>query len=256
MAMPKFGGVFSNEGKGEGKAEGKGAGHDMSERRGGLSGEEVTSRLYPKATDTWRKDEAVRPEPVRVETAIVKPVAVAARSEPAGIAPTPPAEPAEMETSSERSGPVAGVESGGNGRASTVLEPASLAMVPSPPAEAAPLPPAAMAEAPAERLVSVISRNSVFDGNYSTDGDVRVEGEVRGDITCKGHVLICDGAAVSAKITATSVSVAGRLSGEVTCAERFEAQPTARITSQISTPRLVIQEGAVVDGQIRMGVQE
>ncbi|HEY8742430.1 MAG TPA: polymer-forming cytoskeletal protein, partial [Chloroflexota bacterium] len=149
------------------------------------------------------------------------------------------------------------VDSVSEGQASPTADPTPLSIVsPNSPGEPAPGAALAVPEVPAERLVSVISRNSVFDGNYVTDGDVRVEGEVKGDITCKGHVLICDGASVNAKISATSVSVAGRLSGEVTCSERFEAQPTARITSQISTPRLVIQEGAVVDGQIKMGVQE
>ncbi|MGI8915678.1 MAG: bactofilin family protein [Chloroflexota bacterium] len=226
--MPKFGNVFSNEGKG--------ASNDGGERRNALTAEEVASRLYPKPTDTWRRE---------YPSAVVV-------AEPA---PPVPAEP-EVRAVKEEDAPMAAVEPGEDSASSATREPAPTASYSAPKASETPQDEPVAAAVPVERLVSVISRNSVFDGNYATDGDVRVEGEVRGDITCKGHVLICNGATVNAKISATSVAVAGRLSGEVTCTERFEAQPTARITSQISTPRLVIQEGAVVDGQIRMGVQE
>ena len=231
--MPKFGSPFANEGKGTGS--------DGGERRGGLSSDEISSRLYPKPTDIWRRDD---------------PGATAVAAQPASEA-VPDEGNAVAEADQEKSSPMVALDSAADGQASPLADPAPLSILsPSMPAEIPASLPVAAPEVPAERLVSVISKNSVFDGNYVTDGDVRVEGEVKGDITCKGHVLICDGASVNAKISATSVSVAGRLSGEVTCSERFEAQPTARITSQISTPRLVIQEGAVVDGQIKMGVQE
>ncbi|GEM_PF-3374619 len=230
--MPKFGSPFANEGKGTGS--------DSSERRGGLSSDEISSRLYPKPADIWRRDE---------------PSTVAAKAQPA-VEAMPAESVTVVEADQERSSPLAAVAAVGAGQGSPVADPAPLSTVsPSMQAETESSAPVAAPNVPAERLVSIISKNSVFDGNYVTDGDVRVEGEVKGDITCKGHVLICDGASVNAKIIATSVSVAGRLSGEVTCSERFEAQPTARITSEISTPRLVIQEGAVVDGQIKMGVQ-
>ena len=230
--MPKFGSVFSNEGKG---SAGEGG-----ERRGGLTADEIASRLYPKPSESWRRDES------GVTAAVAEPITATEPAEVVNDVTT---------TSTASSAPVASEPVDGR-QPATSAEAAPMPMATgSIPAEAATEVAPAAPEAPAERLVSVISRNSVFDGNYSTDGDVRVEGEVRGDISCKGNVLICDGATVNAKISATSVAVAGRLSGEVTCTERFEAQPTARITSQISTPRLVIQEGAVVDGEIKMGVQ-
>lgn len=235
--MPKFSSVFSNDGKG--------AGGESAERRSGMSAEEIANRLYPKPTELWRKDEQsaddVKAESTATSTA---------------IAAAPAEEPGAIEANGDgRSSSTIAVPTG-DGQVTTYAAPISESYT------APVVPPSAPASAgqpvdgPVEKVVSVISRNSVFDGNYSTDGDVRVEGEVRGDITCKGHVLICDGASVSAKITATSVAVAGRLSGEVTCSERFEAQPTARITSQISTPRLVIQDGAILDGEIRMGAPE
>jgi cytoskeletal protein CcmA (bactofilin family) len=239
--VPKFGNVFSNEGK---SADGKGSSHD-SERRSGLTPDEIASRLYPKPADTWRKDEPIAAAVATAPEVTAKPEATAAPEEKDG----------EASPDSERNGQVAVAKQEEESQV-VVAEPAPLTMIPTPTSAETSPSLAAEPATPVERLVSVISRNSVFDGNYSTDGDVRVEGEVRGDITCKGNVLICDGATVNAKISATSVAVAGRLSGEVTCTERFEAQPTARITSQISTPRLVIQEGAIVDGQIRMGVQE
>lgn len=204
--------------------------------KGGLTGEEVANRLYPKPAEAPRVGE-FRPEP-----------APATDNGPAATELTLEAEQPPAATSEPEA-----VVPASDG-------PAPVVLAPEPPPSAAPsagmtgAPSASTTGQPATRSVSVISRDAVFDGNYMSEGDVTIEGEMRGDITCKGHVLIAEGATVNAKLGATSVTVAGRLSGEVTCSERFEALPTAKITSQIASPRLIIQDGAVLDGQVRMQV--
>ena len=99
---------------------------------------------------------------------------------------------------------------------------------------------------------SVIRGGSLFQGDYRGAGDLTVEGEVRGSIDCKGQLVVQEGATVDATVTAAKVLVAGHLTGDITCSERFEAAPTGRVNGHISTPRVIIQEGARCDGQITM----
>lgn len=106
--------------------------------------------------------------------------------------------------------------------------------------------------APAVPAGSLIRQGTIFDGTYHGDGDLTVEGEVRGNIDCKGSLVIREGAVVEATVAASVVQAAGRLTGDVVCSERFEAAPSAQVSGHITTPRLIIQEGARCDGQITM----
>jgi cytoskeletal protein CcmA (bactofilin family) len=222
-------------------SEGKTEGQSSTAGRSGLTGQEVANRLYPKPADSSLR-EAPQPAAPADEAA----TATDATAEPEAEAST--AKEPEATAATEQPSPDGEVAAPEAATAATTPEPAAT-MVGSAAAGSA------NGAAPAEqKLSSIISRDAVFDGNFMGEGDLKVEGEMRGDITCKGHVVITEGASVNAKVSATSVSAAGRLSGEVTCSERFEALPSAKITSQISTPRLIIQDGAAIDGQIHMQV--
>lgn len=99
---------------------------------------------------------------------------------------------------------------------------------------------------------SLVDRHSAFDGSFRTQRDLRVEGELKGTIACDGTLFIAEGASVAANIDAEHVSVAGDLSGEVRCRGRFQILPSGRVKAKVSTGSLVIQEGAVYEGQLEM----
>ena len=113
------------------------------------------------------------------------------------------------------------------------------------------------APAPSPPFVgSIVAKDAVFDGKIQTEGDLAVEGTVRGEIACKGKLQVAEGATVEASVNAAAVSVAGSLSGDVTCSDRFEALATATVRSHVKTGRLIIHDGAHLEGQISMGVAQ
>jgi cytoskeletal protein CcmA (bactofilin family) len=99
---------------------------------------------------------------------------------------------------------------------------------------------------------SLIDRHSAFDGNFRSQRDLRVEGEVKGTIACDGTLFIAEGATVTATVDAEHITVAGDLSGEIRCRGRLQILPSGRVHATISTGTLVIQEGAVLEGQLDM----
>lgn len=99
---------------------------------------------------------------------------------------------------------------------------------------------------------SLVDRHSAFDGTFRTQRDLRVEGELKGTIACDGTLFIAEGASVAATVEAEHVSVAGDLSGEIRCRGRFQILPSGRVKAKVSTGSLVIQEGAVYEGQLEM----
>ncbi len=99
---------------------------------------------------------------------------------------------------------------------------------------------------------SLVDRYSAFDGNFRSQRDIRVEGELKGDVSCDGTLFIADGATVIASVDAEHVTVAGDLSGEIRCRGRLQILPNGRVRAKVTTASLVIQEGAVYEGQLEM----
>jgi cytoskeletal protein CcmA (bactofilin family) len=98
---------------------------------------------------------------------------------------------------------------------------------------------------------SRIGKGTKASGKLIFRGPVKIEGEVEGEIT-GDEVIIAPGAVVSARISAVKVTIAGAFTGEVTARERVELMPTARVQCTISTPSLVLNEGAQFDGDCKM----
>ncbi len=104
----------------------------------------------------------------------------------------------------------------------------------------------------ASESASVIDRHSEFDGTYSTDRDLRIEGRAKGKLSCHGTLHVAQGATVDAEIEAEQVVVAGVLEGTVNCRSRLQIMPSGELRGRISTPSLIINEGARYEGQMEM----
>jgi cytoskeletal protein CcmA (bactofilin family) len=100
--------------------------------------------------------------------------------------------------------------------------------------------------------VSLIDRHSAFDGIFRAQRDLRVEGEVKGSVACDGTLFIAEGAIVAAAVDAEHITVAGDLSGEIRCRGRLQILPSGRVRANVTTGSLVIQEGAIYEGQLEM----
>ena len=111
-------------------------------------------------------------------------------------------------------------------------------------------------DAPTDDPFSLVDRNSSFDGTYRSERDLRIEGNAKGTIECRGTLFVADGATVEATIDAEHVTVAGEVAGEVRCRGRLQLMPSARVRGRISTQSLVINEGAIYEGQLEMTATE
>jgi cytoskeletal protein CcmA (bactofilin family) len=67
-------------------------------------------------------------------------------------------------------------------------------------------------------------------------------------------LTIGERAEVRAKISGDVVVIRGKVEGNVTAKEKVELVAPARLFGDIDTPRLVITEGVVFDGDCTMGV--
>ena len=106
-----------------------------------------------------------------------------------------------------------------------------------------------------EEFESRIGKGTKASGKLNFRGPVKIEGEAEGEITGE-EVVIATGAVVSARISASKVTIAGSFSGEVTARERVELMATARVQCTINTPELRTQRGRAVRRRLQDAVEE
>lgn len=108
---------------------------------------------------------------------------------------------------------------------------------------------------PAEpELVAYLYKGSRVSGQLSFQGPVRIDGTVDGEIQCQGTLTIGESADIRAKISGQVVILRGKVEGNVTAKEKVELVAPARLIGNVDTPRLLITEGVVFDGNCAMGL--
>jgi cytoskeletal protein CcmA (bactofilin family) len=139
-----------------------------------------------------------------------------------------------------------------------VSEPAPVAAAPEPKPEtkpAAPAPKEVTPPQPAEPgLVGYLYKGSRVSGQLSFHGPARIDGSVDGEIQCQGTLTIGEGAEIRAKISGQVVIIRGKVEGNVTAKEKVELAAPAKLIGNVDTPRLIVAEGVVFDGNCAMGV--
>jgi cytoskeletal protein CcmA (bactofilin family) len=108
-----------------------------------------------------------------------------------------------------------------------------------------------MATDPAQTSSSFISKGARLSGKVEFGEMATIEGEAEGEIT-GDEIEIAPSAVVMARITANRLKVGGQVDGEIVARDRIEVLPTARMRCTITTPTLVVTEGAQFDGDCRM----
>ena len=98
-----------------------------------------------------------------------------------------------------------------------------------------------------------IGKSITINGDLTGEEDLVIEGKVEGKVTLPNSVLtIGANGTIKAEVQAKSVVVIGRVSGNVRGTERVEIQATGIVEGDVIAPRLVVAEGAVVNGSIQM----
>jgi cytoskeletal protein CcmA (bactofilin family) len=95
---------------------------------------------------------------------------------------------------------------------------------------------------------------SIFiKGELSGDEDLTIEGRVEGKIELKSHNLtIGPKGKISAQLHANAVIIRGEVTGNVFARERVEIADTGRLSGDITSPRIVISDGAQFRGSVDM----
>jgi len=104
----------------------------------------------------------------------------------------------------------------------------------------------------AEQVITVLAKDDVLSGRLQIRGSGVVQGTFSGRIDCDGDLTIGPDAHVEADINGTRVTIAGYVRGNVVASSRLKLTSSARLEGDARVGALVVQEGGVHHGVIRV----
>jgi cytoskeletal protein CcmA (bactofilin family) len=101
-------------------------------------------------------------------------------------------------------------------------------------------------------LTAFIDQGSEFEGKLSFKETVRIDGTFTGEIASENTLIVGETGEINATIRSRSVMVSGTVVGDVVATRQLVLHKTARLEGNVETPSLVIEEGASLNGGVKM----
>jgi len=107
-----------------------------------------------------------------------------------------------------------------------------------------------MADAPnSTNTKNTLSADVEIKGSIKFQNDLHIDGKVEGEILSPGILVVGENAEVRGEIKTKSVTVHGKVQGNITVEERCELKGRAQLIGDLKAARLVIEEGATFVGK-------
>jgi cytoskeletal protein CcmA (bactofilin family) len=95
--------------------------------------------------------------------------------------------------------------------------------------------------------------NDSLEGKLTYEGHVHVDGRAEGEFRVTGNIEVATGAKVKALLEATNVTVKGQVEGSLNARDKLILGKNARLSGDVTVRRLQIEDGASLNGHVRMG---
>jgi cytoskeletal protein CcmA (bactofilin family) len=96
---------------------------------------------------------------------------------------------------------------------------------------------------------SIVGEGTHFRGHLEPAGLLRIDGDFTGSIRSDGKVLIGKHGRADCTIEAGTVVIGGVIRGSINATEKVIVLSTGMILGNIYTPRLIAEEGVLMDGE-------
>lgn len=102
-----------------------------------------------------------------------------------------------------------------------------------------------------DRPGTVLGKGTVFESTKLVSKEsIQISGKFIGDMEVEGSVVVASEGLVRGNIKAIFVLVAGEVEGNIEAAEQVHLGTTAKVKGNVSYKSIVIDEGAIIHGQL------
>jgi cytoskeletal protein CcmA (bactofilin family) len=110
--------------------------------------------------------------------------------------------------------------------------------------------------AKADKISTFLGEGTELEGELRVSGTLRLDGHFKGEISGKGTLIVGERAKIESDIHVSNILNSGEIRGNVIADERIEIHVPGKVIGSIQTPVLVIEEGAIIEGNCRMSETE
>lgn len=103
-----------------------------------------------------------------------------------------------------------------------------------------------------EQEFTQIGRNVLIDGDITGKTDLRIAGKVHGSVIIDGELILEKLGIIEGDVKCGAAILAGVIKGNVDCRNKLVLQDNAKILGNVKAEQLVIDEGAILQGNCDM----
>lgn len=104
-----------------------------------------------------------------------------------------------------------------------------------------------------DRLSGFVGAGTVLTGETNFTSMLRVDGHLTGRVTSdEGTLIVGSTGQVDANIDVAAAVVNGTINGDIIASEKLELGRTARVVGNVQAPRLLMADGAILEGNCNM----
>jgi cytoskeletal protein CcmA (bactofilin family) len=101
-----------------------------------------------------------------------------------------------------------------------------------------------------------ISEGTQILGDIKVEHDLRVDGFLKGTVDVGGMLILGPSGKIEGQVGVRSATVAGQILGNLKALDKIVLEPKSTLVGDLQTRELVINEGAVFQGNCSMQVDE
>jgi cytoskeletal protein CcmA (bactofilin family) len=104
--------------------------------------------------------------------------------------------------------------------------------------------------------MTFISEGTQILGDIKTEHDLRIEGYLKGTVDVGGTLLLSPTGKIEGEVRARSAQIAGQILGNIQGQDKIVLENTSSLVGDLHTRELVINEGAIFQGNCSMNRDE
>ncbi len=103
-----------------------------------------------------------------------------------------------------------------------------------------------------QEIKTLIAVGCLFEGNLTIrEGLTRIDGEIKGNVMGSGGLIVGEQGSIKGNISVGEVVIYGSVEGDIS-ANSVELKASSRVKGNITTSELIVERGAVFNGECRM----
>lgn len=105
-----------------------------------------------------------------------------------------------------------------------------------------------------ERLNRIVL-GAEMEGHLEMGSSLRLDGKLVGSLNCKGRLVLGKTGLIEGNVACKNADVEGEITGDITIGGTLFLRSSSKITGNITTQKIVVEDGAMFNGQCTMSAK-